>query len=80
MPAKEIKELRQSGKLEEAYVMAKAELETDLTNIWGKRNLSWVLYEQLDELTSNLDAFTAKINEVKALDLPESEEMFLDNI
>ena len=80
MPAKEIKELRQAGKLEEAYAMAKAELEVDLSNIWGKRNLSWVLYAQLDELTSNLDAFTAKINEVKALDLPESEEMFLDNI
>ena len=80
MPAKEIKELRQSGKLEDAYAMAKAELEADLTNIWGKRNLSWVLYAQLDELTSNLDAFTAKINEVKALDLPASEEMFLDNI
>jgi hypothetical protein len=80
MPAKEIKELRQLGKLEEAYAMAKVELEADLTNIWGKRNLSWVLYAQLDELTSNLDAFTAKINEVKALDLPESEEMFLDNI
>jgi hypothetical protein len=27
MPAKEIKELRQAGKLEEAYAMAKAELE-----------------------------------------------------
>jgi hypothetical protein len=26
MPAKEIKELRQAGKLEEAYAMAKAEL------------------------------------------------------
>jgi hypothetical protein len=59
MPAKEIKELRQSGKLEEAYAMAKAELEADLTNIWGKRNLSCVLYVQLDELTSNLDAFIA---------------------
>ena len=30
MPAKEIKELRQAGKLEEAYSMAKAELEADL--------------------------------------------------
>ncbi|MBK9457497.1 MAG: hypothetical protein IPO24_18915 [Bacteroidetes bacterium] len=44
MPSKEIKELRQAGKLEEAYAMAKAELESDLSNIWGKRNLSWVLY------------------------------------
>jgi len=80
MPAKEIKELRQSGKLEEAYAMAKSELEADLSNIWGKRNLSWVLYAQLDELASNLDAFIAKINEVKELDLPASEEMFFENI
>ena len=80
MPAKEIKELRQAGKLEEAYAMAKAELEADLANVWGKRNLSWVLYAQLDELASNLDAFLAKIKEVKELDLPASEEMFFDNI
>ena len=80
MPAKEIKELRQAGKLEEAYTMAKSELEADLSNIWSKRNLSWVLYAQLDEVTSNLDAFIAKINEVKDLDLPVSEEMFFDNI
>jgi len=80
MPAKEIKELRQAGKLEEAYTMAKVELEADLSNIWGKRNLSWVLYAQLDELASNLDAFIVKINEVKELDLPASEEMFYENI
>jgi hypothetical protein len=80
MPAKEIKELRQAGKLEDAYAMAKSELEADLSNIWGKRNLSWVLYAQLDELASNLDAFIAKINEVKELDLPASEEMFFENI
>lgn len=80
MPAKEIKELRLAGKLEEAYAMAKAELESDSSNIWGKRNLSWVLYAQLDAVASNLDAFLAKINEVKELDLPASEEMFFDNI
>jgi hypothetical protein len=80
MPAKEIKELRQAGKLEEAYAMAKAELEADLSNIWGKRNLSWVLYSQLDELASNLDLFLEKIKEVKELDLAASEEMFFENI
>jgi hypothetical protein len=80
MPANEIKELRKAGKLDEAYAMAKAELEANLSNIWGKRNLSWVLYAQLDEFSTNLDAFLAKINEVKELDLPESEEMFYDNI
>ena len=80
MPAKEIKELRQAGKLEEAYAMAKAELEADLKNIWGKRNLCWVLYSQLDEIASKLDAFIAKLNELKELDLPASEEMFFENI
>jgi hypothetical protein len=60
--------------------MAKAEMEADMSNIWGKRNLSWVLYAQLDELASNLDAFIAKINEIKELDLPASEEMFFENI
>ena len=80
MPAKEIKELRQSGRLEEAYVMAKEELEADSTNIWGKRNLSWVLYAQLDTVTSDLDFFLLKINEVKELDLPKSEDMFFENI
>lgn len=80
MPAKEIKELRQAGKLVDAYALAKAEVEVDLSNIWAKRNLSWVLYAQLDELASNLDAFIEKINEVKELDLPASEEMFFENI
>lgn len=80
MPAKEIKELRQSGRLDEAYSMALAEMNADSSNIWGKRNLSWVLYAQLDELASDLDAFLSKITEVKELDLPVTEEMFFDNI
>lgn len=80
MPSKEIKELRQAGKLAEAYSMAKAELEADNSNIWCKRNLSWVLYAQLDQLSPNLDEFIEKINEVKELELPDSEELFFDNI
>ena len=69
MPAKEIKELRQDGKIEEAYAMAKAELLDDPSNIWGKRNISWVLYAQLNENISNSELFLAKIQEVKDLDL-----------
>jgi len=80
MPAKEIKELRQAGKLDEAYTMAKAELEAEPENIWGKRNLSWVLYAQLDASASNLPAFLSKINELKQLALPDTEEMFFENI
>jgi len=60
--------------------MAKAELEADPSNIWGKRNLSWVLYAQLDSLCKELNLFLTKITEVIALELPTTEEMFYDNI
>ncbi|OKL39971.1 tetratricopeptide repeat protein [Pontibacter flavimaris] len=80
MPAKEIKELRQSGRLEEAYAMAKAELEAEPNNLWAKRNLSWVLYSQLDKAASNLNLFLAKLEELETLELPESEEMLYDNL
>jgi len=80
MPAKEIKELRQAGKLDEAYTMAKAELTAEPENIWGKRNLSWVLYAQLDASASNLPTFLSKINELKQLALPDTEEMLFENI
>ena len=42
MPSKEIKELRQSGKLKEALEMAKNELDAAPENIWAKRNIIWV--------------------------------------
>ena len=80
MPSKEIKELRQAGRLDEAYTMAQSELEADVSNIWGKRNLSWVLYSQLDSLVANLSDFLLKIEEVKQLNLPETEEMLFDNL
>ncbi len=80
MPAKEIKELRLAGKLVEAYNMAKSELDADSLNIWSKRNMSWVLYAQLNENLDCLDAFLLKIQEIKELDLPETEDMFFDNI
>lgn len=80
MPAKEIKELRQAGKLDEAYAMAKTELDADPENIWGKRNMSWVLYSQLDEASNSISAFLAKMEEVKILEFPASENMFWENI
>jgi len=80
MPSKEIKELRQAGKLSEAYAMATSELEAAPDNIWGKRNLSWVLYSQMDSLTGEFTLFIEKLNELKALELPATEEMLFDNL
>lgn len=82
MPAKEIKELRQSGKLEEALSMAKTELEVQPDNIWGKRNISWVYYDYLkqDVASIDLDAFITHLLEIKNLELPAEEKMLFDNL
>ena len=82
MPAKEIKELRQSGKLEEALIMAKAELEAQPDNIWAKRNISWVFYEylKLNLASEDLDGFISNLLEIKKLELPTDEKMFFDNV
>jgi hypothetical protein len=82
MPAKEIKELRQSGKLEEALTMAKAELVADPTNIWAKRNISWVYYEylKLNNLPEHYDSFISWLIEIKNLELPVEEKMIFENV
>jgi hypothetical protein len=80
MSSKEIKELRTAGRLDEAYAMAKSELETNPQNIWSQRSLSWVLYSQLDAAAANISDFITKIDEVKLLSLPATEIMFFENI
>jgi hypothetical protein len=82
MPAKEIKELRQSGKLDEALSMAKTELEAQPDNIWAKRNISWVFYEylKLNLASEDIDAFISNLLEIKKLELPTDEKMFFDNV
>ena len=82
MPSKEIKELRQSGKLEEALAMAKSELEVQPDNIWAKRNISWVYYDYLKQSVSpeHLDSFISYLSEIKNLELPAEEKMLFDNL
>lgn len=80
MPSKEIKELRQAGRLEEALTMAQAELEAQPDNIWGKRNISWVYYEYLKKYAHdfNYNDFVENLTKLKNLNLPESEVMVFD--
>ncbi|UAM97248.1 hypothetical protein K8354_13090 [Polaribacter litorisediminis] len=80
MPSKEIKELRDSGKLEEALAMAKSELEATPENIWAKRNLAWVYYAMLKKQQGNQDAFLPIILKVFELKLPEDEGMFYEQL
>ena len=82
MPAKEIKELRQAGKLEEALNLAKAELQAEPDNIWPKRNISWVYYDFLKQNSSpeHFDAFISWLNEIKNLQLPVEEKMLFEQL
>jgi hypothetical protein len=82
MPAKEIKELRQAGKIEEALNMAKTELESDPENIWAKRNISWVFYEYLKQnnLVEHFDTFIFWLNEIKKLQLPIEEKILFEQL
>jgi len=82
MPAKEIKELRQAGKLEEALSLAKAELASQPDNIWPKRNISWVYYDYLKQnATPELfDSFLSWLSEIHSLNLPAEEKMLFDHL
>ena len=82
MPAKEIKELRQSGKLAEALAMAKPELELQPDNIWAKRNISWVYYEYIKQNSApeHVDNIITWLKEIQNLLLPEEEKILFDNL
>jgi hypothetical protein len=82
MPAKEIKALRQEGKLQEALTLAKEELQAEPDNIWSKRNISWVYYEYLKQNSTKeyFDSFILWIKEIEKLNLPEDEEVFFKQL
>ncbi len=82
MPAKEITELRKSGKLEEALALAESELAVEPANIWTKRNISWVYWEYLkkNSTSESYDIFICWLAKVKELELPTEEAMFYGNL
>jgi len=82
MPASQIRELRQAGRLDEALSMAKAELDATPDNIWAKRNISWVFYGYISRCESalNWDTFLKNIRAIENLHLPAGEEMLFDNV
>lgn len=80
MSFKEIKELRQAGKLDEALQMANQDLETDPNNMWNKRAASWVYYDYLKKYAhpNSYELFKENLLKIKNLELPEDEKMVFD--
>ncbi|NJN25519.1 MAG: hypothetical protein HC819_05925 [Cyclobacteriaceae bacterium] len=81
MSFKEIKELRQAGKLDEALQMANQALETEPENIWNKRAAAWVYYDYLKKFAQpdSFDTFKENLIKIKDLRLPADEKMVFDN-
>lgn len=81
MSFKEIKELRQAGKLEEALEMASMALQEDSENIWNKRAIAWIYYDYLKKYAQleTFNEFKENLVKIKDLALPEDEKMVFDN-
>lgn len=81
MSFKEVKELRQSGNLEDALEMAIADLEAEPENIWCKRAAAWVYYDLLKQVNDieSFDEFIEYLVDIVDLELPEAEKMVFDN-
>jgi len=81
MSFKEIKELRQAGKLDEALQMANQALEAEPDNIWNKRAAAWVCYDYLKKHSQpeSFSTFKENLIKIKDLQLPEDEKMVFDN-
>ncbi len=80
MSFKEVKELRQSGKLDEALKMAEQDLEKSLDDIWYKRSIAWVYYAFLKKNATQdkFKDFLEILDKLNNLALPEDEKMVFD--
>jgi len=80
----EVNKLRKAGRMEEAYNLAKKELNSDPDNIWNKRSMAWVLIMYLKQYaySSENQKFLQTLSEFKDLKMPynENEAMIFDNL
>lgn len=81
MLSSEISELRKSGKIEEALVLANQYLEEPTDDLYLKRAVSWVFYELvkkavLEHSYEDLEKYMGKVAQVN---LPDEEHMVFDN-
>jgi hypothetical protein len=82
MSFNEIKDLRKSGKLEEALIASNQALENDPEDLWNKRAAVWVYYDYLKKFSdpSGFDKFMYYLRRVESLNLDESEFMVYDQV
>ena len=81
---REITALCKSGKVQEAYELAKNDLSVSPEYPWLQRALGWALYYMIkrDAEKCDLDSMIEHITELKSLELlsVENDCMFFDNV
>lgn len=82
MPFSEVNSLRKAGNLEDAFAMAQADLIAEPENIWNKRGLSWIYFDQIKAANQSEDfeAFEQILSAITELQLPAEETMFWDQL
>lgn len=82
MSFNDISNLRKSGRLNDAYLLAKTELDQQPDDIWAKRAMAWVLYDLAKKNTSydNRDKFLKCLNQISSMAFPAEETMFWESV
>lgn len=82
MSFSEVKNLRKAGSIDEAFAMAQADLNADPENIWHKRSIAWVYFDQLKAaaLAEDFDSFEQTMHAIATVGLPAEEHMFWEQL
>ena len=78
----EVKNLRKAGNLESAFALAQADLTAAPEDIWAKRSMGWVLFDQLKTAAQEeqFDTFEQILSAVVELKLPAEEIMLWEQL
>ncbi|MDM1354653.1 hypothetical protein HX017_14390 [Myroides marinus] len=82
MSSTDVNNLRKAGQLKEAFELAKSNLESNPTDIWNKRAISWVYYDYLKQAAeeTKFDKFIHILQTMAQVQLPIEEEMLFDTL
>lgn len=81
---RDITNMCKSGQLQEAYDLAKADMETDPTNVWTQREVGWALYYRIKEDTEKavFESILLHLKELQSLSelkVPD-DNMIFENV
>lgn len=76
----EVSKFRKEGNYSAAYELAVKDLQAEPDSIWAKRAMGWCLYDSAKAISTvaNRDSFVERLQELRDLQLPETETMIFN--